>query len=53
MDGKTSEELLDELYALTQLEEEGTLSPEQSKRYMKIVEYCHANVIEIDFAINY
>lgn len=53
MDGKTNDALLDELYALTQVEKERKLSREETDRYMKIVQYCQENDVEIDFGITY
>jgi len=49
---KSKEVLLDELYKLTQIEEERELTESETKRYVEIVDYCHQNDIEIDFGIN-
>jgi len=47
------EVMLDELYELTQKEQEVELSDTESKRYMDIVEYMQRNDIEIPFGVEY
>jgi hypothetical protein len=47
-----NEKLLDELYKLTQIEEERELTTKERKRYVDIVDYCHDNEIEIGFGVN-
>ena len=48
---KSYEELLDELYDLTQKEQEKELTEKEQKRYVEIVDYLHENNIEISFGI--
>lgn len=50
--GEKYESLLNELYKLTQIEDERCLTDVETQRYLEIVEYCELNEIDIDFAIN-
>lgn len=45
------ENLLDELYKLTLIEQEGALHEDERKRYVEIVEVCQSKNIEIPFGI--
>ncbi|USL89404.1 hypothetical protein vBBceHLY2_00128 [Bacillus phage vB_BceH_LY2] len=47
------EKMLDELYALTELENDRELTKKESEKYMELVQCLQDNEIEIDFAINY
>jgi hypothetical protein len=47
-----NEKLLDELYELTQIEEDRELTEKEKARYVEIVDYCRKNYIAIDFGIN-
>ena len=44
-------ELLTELFLLTQIEREEELTEEQKKRYVQIVEYAQLNKVEIPFPV--
>ena len=44
--------MLEELFALTQIEAEGNLSTPESARYLELVEQCNAQNIDIPFGIN-
>ena len=48
---KMYEDLLDELWELTELEKEETLTQSQRERYLLIVEILHENNREIPFGI--
>lgn len=48
---KNQEELLEELYRLTLIEEERTLTDSEIERYVVIVDFCHKNNIPIEFGI--
>lgn len=46
-------EQVDELYALTLVEEERGLTQDERIRYVDLVQYCRVKDIEIPFGINY
>lgn len=51
-DSTTNEKLLNELYSLTQIENERELTEKERNRYVEIVDYLQSEHVEIDFAIN-
>ena len=45
------QEILHELYLLTQIEQEGELTEKETERYVELVEMCQRNNIEIPFGV--
>lgn len=48
---ETNEELLDELFSLTQLEQDRKLTWEEEARYIELVDALHEREVEIPFPI--
>lgn len=49
---QNTDNMLNELYKLTQIEKYLPLTEEEKQRYVEIVDFCRDNNIEIDFGIN-
>lgn len=50
-ENKTNDELLDELFSLTQLEQERKLTWQEEARYVELVDALYEREVEIPFPI--